>query len=104
LYATSPQYGELREEGGPMESACEVLRNRIDASPDRCVTLSIDEIIEILALTAREDPRNLAWWFNLFRNPADPVRAGLIEGDLRCILNSDGGEVKSVEFVSEAPR
>ena len=87
-----------------MASACEELRNRIDASPDKCVTLSIDEIIEILALTDGEDPRNLTWWFDLFRNPADPVRAGLIEGDLRCILNSDGGEVKSVEFVTDAPR
>jgi len=40
----------------------------------------------------------VSWWFDVFRDPGNPMYAALNKNTLLCILNTDCGRVVGVEF------
>jgi hypothetical protein len=80
-----------------MQTLCKHLRKRIDASPAKHVNLSVEEI-KVRARSGTENADQLAWWYDVFRDPDNPVHSALIANGLQCVLNTDCGLVVGVEF------
>jgi hypothetical protein len=80
-----------------METLCASLRKRIDASQARRVNLSVEEI-QIRARHGAEHADQISWWYEVFRDPENPVHAALAKNNLLCILATDCGRVVDVEF------
>jgi hypothetical protein len=64
-----------------METLRKHLRKRVDASPAKYATLSVEEI-KIRTRSGAQHAHDLAWWCEVFRNPSDPVHAALIASNL----------------------
>jgi hypothetical protein len=85
-----------------MQTLCAHLRKRIDACDLRHVNLSVEEI-QIRAPRGTGGAETLAWWHDVFRDPANPIHVALSQNHLDCILITDCGRVTSVEFFRAPP-